>query len=123
MAKIPRFIPNPAWVPGPPPVAGVLSSRWRKKFRKYLHWVLKNGLSAMGQPIAHSAADGAALFGAGGVLLYAGATGMPLPVTTLTPVLNASEITILTDVIVRLETEGWRVTPTGVTGAKRLATP
>jgi hypothetical protein len=123
MAKIPRFIPNPLWVPGPPPVAGVLSSRWRKKFRKYLHWVLKNGLSAMGIPVAHSAADAPAFFGAGNILGYNAPTGMPLPLTVLTPVLNTSEITILTDVIVRLETEGWRVTPTGVTGAKRLAVP
>jgi hypothetical protein len=123
MAKIPRFIPNPAWVPGPPPAPGVLSSRWRKRFRKYLHWILKNGLSAMAIPVAHGASDGPAVFGAGSVLTYIGATGMPLAPTILSPVLNASEITILTDVIVRLETEGWRVTPTGVSGAKRLAIP
>jgi hypothetical protein len=123
VAKIPRFIPNPAWVPGPPPVAGVLSSRWRKKFRRYLHWLLKNGLSAMAVPVAHGPTEGPATKIAGILAYVPPTTGMPLPVTVLTPALNPSETTILTDLIVSLEGEGFRVTPTGVVAAKRIATP
>jgi len=124
MAKVPRFIPNPAWVPGPPPTVGVVSSRWRKKFRKYLHWLLKNGLEALHVPVAHSAVDTAASFVLPSTFIYPSpTTGMPLPAVTLTPTLTASETNILGQIVAALEGEGWRVSLTGPAGAKLIATP
>jgi len=85
--------------------------------------VLKNGLSALAIPIAHGVADGPAVIVAGIFIYGVPATGMPLPVTILTPALSTSEVTLLQQMIASLEGEGWRVTPTGVAGAKRLVTP
>jgi hypothetical protein len=77
----------------------------------------------MAVPVAHGPTEGPATKIAGILAYVPPTTGMPLPVTVLTPALNPSETTILTDLIVSLEGEGFRVTPTGVVAAKRIATP